>query len=1051
MRQAAVAVILVALACLTLVVQAPQAQTLSGIVISEVYYHSSDDWVELYNRGSESVSLADWTLETGGGVSSQLVPLPDTIAPGQFLVVTVPGLTDDGNYLFLRQPGGTPSDAMSYGSSTACCSGLAAEVGHSLQLADLGAVPATCEYISAPPSPAQALPTPTPSSSPTPRIPNGALLLTEVFYQGDCDREWVEVMNASDASLSLTGLHLLDNNGTQPLSGEIAAGGVVVVQGASLQATPGCGGSLITADTACLAIRLADTGDYLQLGDGTRVFDSLAYGTSTPGAVAVAPVGQSLARLRRPDGTLEPWSASTPGPGCLQPVPTPTSTPTVTATPTTTPTPTATVPVGSVALTEVNYQGGCEREWVEVTNLGESTAALNGWRIGDNTGSALLQTILAPGEVLMIVPTVSSVVPSCGGGVYRVPGSCLGNGLADTGDVVWLSDVAGTEHDRMSYGDATGQPSTPTAPDGQSLARMLTDSGSLSAWGPADPGPGCLSSATPTPTPTPVVPPSPTSTPSTTVTPGPWPQALRSLYLPVIASEAAPALVPALLISEVLYQGIVGNQGDEFVEIRNATDVAVSLEGHKLGDAEYAGDGEGMYAFPLGAAVPARGVVVIARCAGDFVGRFGRLPDFELVPGSCSDSGDVPNMLRYTAWGGGSFSLADAGDEVLLLGTGDEIVDSAAFGSGQYRLVGLEGSAVAASPLSIHRVGTADRDDMSLDFGHEGPSPGLALDPSASPIPADGPSWHGYRAYMGDLHAHTSYSDGAGPPELAYARARQAGLHFLALTDHGYMLRENEWSALRSVANDATVPGGFLALAGFEWTHSSEGHIVVLGTKDLATKDGPETADVASLRSWLAAHEGSLGIVAHPGLGGTYPGQRPASEGSSTLLLQEVLNGSGTGGRVFQEELLTAWRNGWHVFPTSGSDTHDWLWGSGSTTRTGVWADDLTEQSLLGALAAGRVFASQDSDAIIGWSCGDSWMGSTTGTPYDDCAAFYRDGQGEGALLELLNFDGRVLQTWAVASGQESRFVPSEPDRFWLRVTQDDGDRAWTPPIWFLH
>lgn len=41
-------------------------------------------------------------------------------------------------------------------------------------------------------------------------------------------------------------------------------------------------------------------------------------------------------------------------------------------------------------------------------------------------------------------------------------------------------------------------------------------------------------------------------------------------------------------------------------------------------------------------------------------------------------------------------------------------------------------------------------------------------------------------AYWGDLHAHTTYSDGSGPPYYALALARAAGVHFQALTDHDW-------------------------------------------------------------------------------------------------------------------------------------------------------------------------------------------------------------------------------------------------------------------------
>src|SRR4051812_8057402 len=40
--------------------------------------------------------------------------------------------------------------------------------------------------------------------------------------------------------------------------------------------------------------------------------------------------------------------------------------------------------------------------------------------------------------------------------------------------------------------------------------------------------------------------------------------------------------------------------------------------------------------------------------------------------------------------------------------------------------------------------------------------------------------------YFGNLHSHTSYSDGSGTPAEAYAMARQEGLNFFAITEHNH-------------------------------------------------------------------------------------------------------------------------------------------------------------------------------------------------------------------------------------------------------------------------
>lgn len=40
--------------------------------------------------------------------------------------------------------------------------------------------------------------------------------------------------------------------------------------------------------------------------------------------------------------------------------------------------------------------------------------------------------------------------------------------------------------------------------------------------------------------------------------------------------------------------------------------------------------------------------------------------------------------------------------------------------------------------------------------------------------------------YFGNLHAHTVYSDGSGAPDEAFDAAREAGLDFMAITEHSH-------------------------------------------------------------------------------------------------------------------------------------------------------------------------------------------------------------------------------------------------------------------------
>ncbi len=155
----------------------PQAERLSEVLsqavsaerspyqvkINEVLYdpaqsgdEAGNEWLELYNAGSEPVDLGDWTI-SDNGAGDRLPPL--TLPPGAFVVIaaseafrsTYPafdgsllaldgdkignGLADKGDRLILRDSAGRLADALSYGEDDTILSppAIAVASGHSLE------------------------------------------------------------------------------------------------------------------------------------------------------------------------------------------------------------------------------------------------------------------------------------------------------------------------------------------------------------------------------------------------------------------------------------------------------------------------------------------------------------------------------------------------------------------------------------------------------------------------------------------------------------------------------------------------------------------------------------------------------------------------------------------------------------------------------------------------------------------------------------------------------------------------------------------------------
>ncbi|MGA9349991.1 MAG: lamin tail domain-containing protein, partial [Anaerolineae bacterium] len=605
---------------------------------------------------------------------------------------------------------------------------------------------------------------------------------------------------------------------------------------------------------------------------------------------------------------------------------------------------------------------------------------------------------------------------------------------------------------------------TPTATPTATLTPTLTPTSTFTPTVTATWTPTATLTSTPTPaptdTPTLTVTYTPTPTPTDTATPIP-----TVTVTPTTTITPTPPPAAFLLISEVCYDGTIPEtEGDEFVELFNPTEGEVDLSAYKIGDEETRGKGEGMYQFPLGTTIGPQGLFIIAKNAAQFQARFGFYSDFEvLVSGaSYADTPTVPNMGEYTSWATGSWALSNSGDEMLLLGPADEIVDAIAYKSGDYAAVGVTGNISAPAPRSLQRVGAGDTNDMNADFAIAEPNPGALTNlppPPSPPLPAPLPG--GMWAYFGCLHSHSTYSDGSGPPRYAYAVGRANGLHFLALTDHDHYLHDAWWADTLTQAEAATVDGTFMALRGFEWTGRVEGHISVLGTESYVSRDDPGYDALSEFYAWLAAQRGAVAQFNHPFADSDFNDFAYDPVADAVIVLQELGNGSRDQYFTFEGEYLRSLYAGWHVGATNNGDTETPDWGADTPHRTGVVAPALTKGDILEALRARRTFATEDRNLALALRAGETlraepqggaWMGSIIPkTPAITFSVDVVDPDGESVSLVLFDrglvvasasFSEATMHTWTLT-------VPGVQGHFYfVKATQADGDTAYTSPLW---
>jgi len=108
-----------------------------------------------------------------------------------------------------------------------------------------------------------------------------------------------------------------------------------------------------------------------------------------------------------------------------------------------------------------------------------------------------------------------------------------------------------------------------------------------------------------------------------------------------------------------------------------------------------------------------------------------------------------------------------------------------------------------------------------------------------------------YLEYIGNLHIHTSYSDGGGSVEDIVKAARGAGLDFIVLHDHSYLTRLH--------LEDEGYHKGLLVLVGSEIGYRFHHYLAFNIKKQIDDKDLPPQEVIDHV-----TRQGGFGFIAHP-------------------------------------------------------------------------------------------------------------------------------------------------------------------------------------------
>ncbi|WP_238886153.1 CehA/McbA family metallohydrolase [Clostridium sp. YIM B02551] len=332
-----------------------------------------------------------------------------------------------------------------------------------------------------------------------------------------------------------------------------------------------------------------------------------------------------------------------------------------------------------------------------------------------------------------------------------------------------------------------------------------------------------------------------------------------------------------------------------------------------------------------------------------------------------------------------------------------------------------------------------------------------------------------YNIYFGQLHSHTTNSDGIGTLDDAYSHAKDvAKLDFFAVTDHSNSFDNGSASSMadasKSVkwnnglnAADKYTDNNFAGIYAFEMTWSDgTGHINTFDTPGFESRDTQKYKNADGLQQYynvLKQFPNSVSQFNHPGTTfgdfKDFANYDPQIDKLITLI--EVGNGEGAIGSSGYFPSYSyydrALQKGWHVAPTNNQDNHKGMWGDANTARTVVLADSLSRDNIYDAIRNRRTYATEDNDLKIKYTLNDAVMGTIFDSkPNDvDIKVDLEDPDNEAlGKVSVIVDGGKELESKTLTTSKDSlEFkLPAEYSYYYIKVVEADKDTAVTAPVW---
>ncbi|WP_026567708.1 Ig-like domain-containing protein [Bacillus sp. UNC41MFS5] len=363
------------------------------------------------------------------------------------------------------------------------------------------------------------------------------------------------------------------------------------------------------------------------------------------------------------------------------------------------------------------------------------------------------------------------------------------------------------------------------------------------------------------------------------------------------------------------------------------------------------------------------------------------------------------------------------------------------------------------------------------------------------------PRFDGGNHYRGTTHNHTNIShDGAGTLEDALKAGQKYNYDWFAFSDHSHdidpeklgtdtverkakdgttVMQERsggtQWQTTKDLAKQYTKNGEYVVFPAFEMTSTTWGHSNIFGTENFIDRNinGKQYQDLNQYYAWVLTYDNIVGQFNHPDMSANaFNNFKPYNSDVDKLFtMLEVGNGSGHYGYANAEaKYFSTLDLGWHLAPTYGEDNHEGTWGQ-INARTVIVADDLSQDSLMNSMRNMRVYMEEDPNFTLDVSANGYYMGSTVDSKKlnftisgSDTVAEAKNTTDYDYLPASYKSDDRIAKVELISNGNKvvDSITPMEKDFTWtpeytvtggqqwfvVKVTQMDGERIYSSPIW---